>query len=83
MSIFWPGVIVGPLLVGVCVFAYRKRDALAELVGLSMSRMLPKSLGAKVRGNHEQDVSHLILPIFGGMALGTAIFIFSVTGVMH
>lgn len=83
MNIFWPGAIIGPLLVAVCVIAYLKRDALAERVAASTSWMLPKKAGEKLRENHDQNVTNLMLPLFGGMAMGLAILIFSVTGVMR
>jgi len=81
--IFWPGVIIGPLLIAVCVFAYIKRDALGERIGAGMSSMLPKKAAERVRESHDQNVTNLMLPLFGGMAMGVAIFILSVTGVMR
>ncbi|KIS28930.1 hypothetical protein TV39_02070 [Arthrobacter sp. SPG23] len=83
MNIFWPGMIIGPLLVAICLFGYIKRDALADRVGASMSWLLPKKAAERVRESRDQNVTNLMLPLFGGMAMGVAIFILSATGVMR
>jgi hypothetical protein len=83
MDIFWPGAILGPLLASGCIFAYIKRDALAADIARRMSGMLGKKTGQKLVESHDQNVTNLMLPLLGGVAMGLAIFILSVTGVMR
>jgi hypothetical protein len=83
VNIFWPGIIIGSLLVIVCVFAYIKRDALSGIVGEGTAHLIGKKAAEKAEASHEQRVANLMLPLFGGMAMGVAILIFSVTGVMR
>ncbi|WP_299170012.1 hypothetical protein [uncultured Arthrobacter sp.] len=83
MTVFWPGAIIGPLLIAICVIGYIKRDKLSETVGGTTSQILGEKTAEKLDGSHEQRTTNLMLSLFGGMAMGFAIFIFSVTGVMR
>lgn len=83
MSIFWPGLIIGMFLVVVCTIAYVKRDAVSDMVERSISLIIGNQAAKKFEGSHDQRVGHLLLPIFGGIAMGVAGIIFSLTGVMR
>lgn len=78
MSVFWPGFIIGLLLVAVCIVAYVKRDAVGRFANSRFRVFMPGDPPSDPEGTK----TLLMLPIFGGMGLGLAIFIFSLTGVL-
>lgn len=82
MHIFWPGTIGGLLTMVICIFGYKYRKLLAKNFGRATSRILGKKEGENVYGSEAQREANLMLPIFGGVALGGSMLILSVTGVM-
>ena len=83
MTLFWPGIIIGILLIVVCAVGYKKRSALSGSVDDSVSTILGKKPPGDSKDQQNATATHLVLPLFGGIAMGAAILIFSVTGVMH
>lgn len=83
MNLFWPGIIIGILLIVICAIGYKKRSALSGSVDSSISTILGKKPPDDTKDHQDATATHLVLPLFGGMAMGAAILIFSVTGVMR
>jgi uncharacterized membrane protein len=79
MTIFWPGLIIGLLLIIGSIVAYIKRRALSDVVGDGVSQII----GKQNDEGQESKTAHLMIPIFGGMAMGFALVVFSLTGVMR
>lgn len=82
MDIFWPGMVMGPAIVVICVFAYRKRGALSRFANSVSGTFIGDTLAKRLMADPKRTEAALILPIFGGIALGSAILIMSLTSVM-
>lgn len=81
MHISWVGLVIGVVLIGLCFIAYRNIDSMGKTFGDFYSQVnRPQEMDRK-----EPDDSGvrnaLILPIFGGIALGGGIVILSLFGV--
>ena len=82
MDISWPGLIIGLLITVACVFGYIKRDALSKFADSGAGTFLGDKAAGKVAGDPERMKANLLLPLFGGIALGVAMIILSLTGAM-
>jgi hypothetical protein len=83
VQVYWPGLIIGVLLLALGIFGYIKRDAVARFSEWSVSRTFGEKTIEKLGGNEEQTRANVMLPIFGAIAMGAAIIIWSLTGVMR
>ena len=83
MTLFWPGIVIGTLLIIICGIAYTKRSSLSGGVDSSISTILGKKPSDDGKDRQDATATHLMIPLFGGIAMGAAILIFSVTGVMR
>lgn len=82
MEISWPGLIIGLLILTACIFGYIKRDALTKTVDANSSMIIGRRATEKLASDAERTKANLILPLFGGMAMGGAMIILSLAGVM-
>jgi ABC-type spermidine/putrescine transport system permease subunit I len=83
VNLFWPGIIIGILLMIICTVGYTKRSSLGGGVDTSISTILGKKRTKDTKDRQEATATHLVVPLLGGIAMGAAILIFSVTGVMR
>jgi hypothetical protein len=83
MTVFWPGLMTGVLLVALSIIGYRKRKALAKFSEESATWTLGEKNIKKLGGSEAQSEANVMLPIFGAMAMGVAGIIWSLTGVMR
>ena len=83
MSVFWPGLIAGLVLVIVCIIAYRKREALAANMGKGYEPILGRKAAEKFKGICRSEAGQSLDSNFHGHCMGGAIIILSVTGVMR
>lgn len=82
MEISWPGLIIGLLILTACIFGYIKRDVLTKTVDANSSMIIGRRAAEKLASDAERTKANLILPLFGGMAMGGAMIILSLAGVM-
>ena len=82
MDIYWPGLIIGTLVTAACIFAFRKRDAISSFASSQPELFLGDKIAKKADTGPERMKAALLLPILGGIALGSAMIILSLTGVM-
>ncbi|WP_312099807.1 hypothetical protein [Corynebacterium dentalis] len=80
MEIFWPGVIVGPILFTACLIGFRKLDAFAQSTSRATSQVVGKKIMDKFAGSPEYQKMSLIIPLFGGMAGGVILTFFGLFG---
>lgn len=83
MQIYWPGLVIGVLLLALSIFLYIKRDAVANFTDKSVSRLFGEKMFEKLGGSEEQTSANVLLSLVGGIAMGAAIIIDSLTGAMR
>ena len=82
MDVSWPGLIIGLIITTACLFGFLKRDAFSKSVDSGIGTFIGDKAPKKLAGDPERTKAHLMLPIFGGIALGVAMIILSLTGAM-
>ncbi|MCC3301223.1 hypothetical protein [Arthrobacter sp. zg-Y895] len=82
MSVFWPGVIIGSLIIAGCFLGYSRRDWLARTTNSVLESSYGRRAAGTFTGNRDTAKANLIIPLFGGMALGAVMVILSVIGVI-
>ncbi|WAP53127.1 hypothetical protein OL239_08730 [Arthrobacter sp. ATA002] len=80
MEIFWPGVIIGPILFTGCLIGFRKLYALSRVAGQATSQVVGKKVMDKFAGSPEYQKMSLIIPLFAGMATGVLLAFFGIFG---
>lgn len=80
MDIFWPGVLIGPVLFTACLMGFRKLDAFSQFTSRATSQVVGKKIVDKFAGSPEYQKMSLIIPLFGGMAMGALITFFGFFG---
>lgn len=83
MNLFWPGIIVGTLLLVMCAVAYAKRSWFSRIIDGSISTILGKKPADDTDEGQGVTPTHLMIPLLGGMIMGLLILVMSVTGVMR
>ena len=82
MSVFWPGVIIGSLIIAACLLGYSRRNWLARTTNSVLESAYGSRTAETFTGNRDTAKANLLIPLFGGMTLGAVMVILSVTGVM-
>ncbi|UWX95958.1 hypothetical protein N2K95_09630 [Arthrobacter zhaoxinii] len=82
MSVFWPGVIIGSLIIAGCAVGYSQRGRLVKAMNAGMEGSYGKRTAETFTGNLDAAKANLIIPLFGGMALGAVMVLLSLTGVI-
>lgn len=80
MEIFWPGVIIGPILFTACLIGFRKLDSFAQITSRATSQAVGKKIMDKFAGSPEYQKMSLIIPLFAGMAGGVILTFFGLFG---
>lgn len=82
MSVFWPGVVIGSLIIAGCLLGYSRRDWLARTTNSVLESSYGRRAAGTFTGNRDTAKANLIIPLLGGVALGAVMVILSITGVI-
>ncbi|MCC3274958.1 MULTISPECIES: hypothetical protein [unclassified Arthrobacter] len=83
MDVFWPGAVIGPVLVVLCLVGIRKREALAEAIYFSQEALYGTKWANRSMGDPKTRPALLLAPLIGGTVMGAAFFVLSLTGVLE
>lgn len=82
MEIFWPGAVIGPVVMLLCLIGFGKREALARGFFSGQEALHGTQRANRIMGDPTARPGRLTAPLLGGMGLGAVFFVLSVTGVL-
>ena len=83
MDVFWPGAVIGAVVVILCLVGIRKREALAEAMFSGQEALYGTKWANRSMGDPKVRPARLIAPFIAGTVMGAAFFVLSLTGVLE
>ena len=83
MDVFWPGAVIGPVIVVLCLVGIRKREALAGAMFSGQEALYGEKWANRSMGDPKTRPALLLAPLIGGTVMGAAFFVLSLTGTLQ